>query len=81
MDDHEEEGKDDSGKKDEDAAELVNQKVANAEGGHHHHSGVVLLQGFHLNLKMENHYIFQTKAKHQYDTFGEDKKWGKGRFC
>ena len=55
VDDHEEEGEDDAGEKDEDAAELVNQEVADTEGGHHHHGWVGLLQGFHLNL--ENHYM------------------------
>ena len=55
MDDHEDEGEDDAGEKDEDAAELVHQEPAKAEGGNHHHRWVVLLQGFHLNL--ENHYM------------------------
>ena len=50
MDDHEDEGEDDAGEKDEDAAELVNQEPAKAEGGNHHHRWVVLLQGFHLHL-------------------------------
>ena len=52
MYDHEEEREDDAGKKDEDAAKLVNHKVGKAEGGHHHHCWVVLLQGFHLNLEI-----------------------------
>ena len=55
VDDHEDEGEDDAGEKDEDAAELVNQEPAKAEGGNHHHRWVVLLQGFHLHL--QNYYM------------------------
>ena len=59
MDDHEDEGEDDAGEKDEDAAELVNQEPAKAEGGNHHHRWVVLLQGFHLHLG--NYYMVEIK--------------------
>ena len=37
VDDHEEEGEDDAGEKDEDAAKLVNQEPTKAEGGDHHY--------------------------------------------
>jgi len=69
VDNHEDDGKDDSREKHKDTAEHVDEEIAHAKCGQHHQGWVILLHGLELYLS-----ICEVIESPKQDGHGEDAK-------